>query len=294
MEWRIKMKYIISNSGVVNAIAGGQAYTFDKNHHNYSSLVRHLKSDNVEHFEAAYDIAASVEHFCDGYVHIKNGTLNWNGIPMPELFSDRIMQMRKEGFEFEPMLNFLNNLNDNPSDKAIVELFDFMQHKHLPITDDGNFLAYKAVKEDFTDIYTGNLDNNVGSTVSVDRSSVDSNRDKGCGHGLHVGSIDYVTSYGGIDLDNKDDNNGGNQIVVCKVNPRDVVSVPTCSRYQKLRCCQYEVVAIFDDVFDKSVEVFSSKKDDVRVVQYNDAWREDVRARLERLSTVLSKQTVGA
>jgi len=288
------MKYIISNSGVVNAIAGGQAYTFDKNHHNYSSLVRHLKSDNVEHFEAAYDIAASVEHFCDGYVHIKNGTLNWNGIPMPELFSDRIMQMRKEGFEFEPMLNFLNNLNDNPSDKAIVELFDFMQHKHLPITDDGNFLAYKAVKEDFTDIYTGNLDNNVGSTVSVDRSSVDSNRDKGCGHGLHVGSIDYVTSYGGIDLDNKDDNNGGNQIVVCKVNPRDVVSVPTCSRYQKLRCCQYEVVAIFDDVFDKSVEVFSSKKDDVRVVQYNDAWREDVRARLERLSTVLSKQTVGA
>ena len=288
------MKYIISNSGVVNAIAGGQAYTFDKNHHNYSSLVRHLKSDNVEHFEAAYDIAASVEHFCDGYVHIKNGTLNWNGIPMPELFSDRIMQMRKEGFEFEPMLNFLNNLNDNPSDKAIVELFDFMQHKHLPITDDGNFLAYKAVKEDFTDIYTGNLDNNVGSTVSVDRSSVDSNRDQGCGHGLHVGSIDYVTSYGGIDLDNKDDNNGGNQIVVCKVNPRDVVSVPTCSRYQKLRCCQYEVVAIFDDVFDKSVEVFSSKKDDVRVVQYNDAWREDVRARLERLSTVLSKQTVGA
>ena len=288
------MKYIISNSGVVNAIAGGQAYTFDKNHHNYSSLVRHLKSDNVEHFEAAYDIAASVEHFCDGYVHIKNGTLNWNGIPMPELFSDRIMQMRKEGFEFEPMLNFLNNLNENPSDKAIVELFDFMQHKHLPITDDGNFLAYKAVKEDFTDIYTGNLDNNIGSTVSVDRSSVDSNRDKGCGHGLHVGSIDYVTSYGGIDLDNKDDNNGGNQIVVCKVNPRDVVSVPTCSRYQKLRCCQYEVVAIFDDVFDKSVEVFSSKKDDVRVVQYNDAWREDVRARLERLSTVLSKQTVGA
>ena len=288
------MKYIISNSGVVNAIAGGQAYTFDKNHHNYSSLVRHLKSDNVEHFEAAYDIAASVEHFCDGYVHIKNGTLNWNGIPMPELFSDRIMQMRKEGFEFEPMLNFLNNLNENPSDKAIVELFDFMQHKHLPITDDGNFLAYKAVKEDFTDIYTGNLDNNVGSTVSVDRSSVDSNRDQGCGHGLHVGSIDYVTSYGGIDLDNKDDNNGGNQIVVCKVNPRDVVSVPTCSRYQKLRCCQYEVVAIFDDVFDKSVEVFSSKKDDVRVVQYNDAWREDVRARLERLSTVLSKQTVGA
>ena len=284
------MKYIISNSGVVNAIADGQAYTFDKNHHNYNALVRHLKSGNVEHFEAAYDVASSVEHFCDGYVHVKNGTLNWNGIPMPELFSDRIMQMRKEGFEFEPMLNFLNNLNDNPSDKAIVELFDFMQHKHLPITDDGHFLAYKAVKENFKDIYSGSLDNSVGETVSVDRSSVDSNRNRGCSHGLHVGSIDYVTSYGGIDLDDK---GGDNQIVICKVNPRDVVSVPQCSQFQKLRCCQYEVAAIFDDVFDKSVEMFGNKTDNVRVVKYNDAWKEDVRVRLERLSTVLSNQTVG-
>ena len=292
------MKYIISEQGVVNAVGSGQAYTFDKNHPNYDSLVRHLKSGNVEHFEAAYDVASAVEHFCDGNVHVQNGTLNWGGVPMPELFTDRIMQMRKEGFDFEPMLNFLHNLNENPSDKAIVELFDFMQHKHLPITDDGNFLAYKAVREDFTDIYTGSLDNNVGSTVSVDRSSVDADRDRGCSHGLHVGSIDYVTSYGGIDLDNRGDDNGGggsggNQIVICKVNPRDVVSVPTCSRYQKLRCCQYEVAAIFDDVFDKSVEMFGNKTDNVRVVKYNDAWKEDVRVRLERLSTVLSNQTVG-
>jgi hypothetical protein len=288
------MKYIISDSGVVNAFVGGEAYTFNKNHHNYEALIRNLKSGNVEHFEAAYDIASSVEHFCDGYVHVKNGTLNWNGIPMPELFTDRILDMKKEGFDFDSMLNFMCNLNDNPSDKSILELFDFMQHKHLPITDDGSFLAYKAVRKDFTDIYTGNLDNNVGSTVSVDRSSVDGDRDRGCSHGLHVGSIDYVTSYGGIDLDNMDDNDdGGNQIVICKVNPRDVVSVPKCSRYQKLRCCQYEVVAIFDNIFDKSVELFGNKVDDVRVVKYNDAWREDIRARLERLSAVLKTEAVG-
>ena len=57
------MKYIISDSGVVNAFVGGEAYTFDKNHHNYNSLIRHLKGGNVEHFEAAYDVASSVEHF---------------------------------------------------------------------------------------------------------------------------------------------------------------------------------------------------------------------------------------
>lgn len=287
------MKYIISEQGVVNAVGGGQAYTFDNNHPNYDSLVRHLQSGNVEHFEAAYDVASAIEHFCDGYVHVQNGTLNWGDVPMPELFTDRIMQMRKEGFNFEPMLNFLHNLNENPSDKAIVELFDFMQNQHLPITGDGHFLAYKAVSPEFKDLWSGRLDNSVGSTVAVDRSSVDSNRDRGCSHGLHVGSINYVTSYGGVDLDDMggDDNDGGNQIVICKVNPRDVVSVPRCSRYQKLRCCQYEVAAIFDDVFKSSVELMGKKVDGLKVARYDEAWRENVRMRLSGLVSVLKNRT---
>ena len=289
------MKYIISDSGVVNAFVGGEAYTFDKNHHNYNALIRHLKSGNVEHFEAAYDVASSVEHFCDGYVHVKNGTLNWNGIPMPELFTDRILDMKKEGFDFDSMLNFMCNLNDNPSDKSILELFDFMQNKNLPITQDGYFLAYKAVRPDFKDIYSGSIDNSVGEVVEVDRSKVDSNRNRHCGAGLHVGAIDYVTSYGGINLDSHEDNDsdGGNQIVICKVNPADVVSVPSDARFQKLRACRYEVVAIFEDVFDKSVEVLGSTVDNVSVVKYNDAWKEDIRVRLERLSTVLKGENVG-
>ena len=289
------MKYIISDSGVVNAFVGGEAYTFDKNHHNYNALIRHLKSGNVEHFEAAYDVASSVEHFCDGYVHVKNGTLNWNGIPMPELFTDRILDMKKEGFDFDSMLNFMCNLNDNPSDKSILELFDFMQNKNLPITQDGHFLAYKAVRPDFKDIYSGSIDNSVGEVVEVDRSKVDSNRNRHCGAGLHVGAIDYVTSYGGISLDNHDNNDsdGGNQIVICKVNPADVVSVPSDAKFQKLRACRYEVVAIFEDVFDKSVEVLGSTVDNVSVVKYNDAWKEDIRVRLERLSSVLKGHSVG-
>jgi hypothetical protein len=214
---------------------------------------------------------------------------------MPELFTDRILDMKKEGFNFDSMLNFMCNLNDNPSDKSILELFDFMQNKNLPITQDGHFLAYKAVSSDFKDIYSGSIDNNVGEVVEIDRSKVDDNRNRHCGAGLHVGAIDYVTSYGGINLDNHDDNDsdGGNQIVICKVNPADVVSVPSDARFQKLRACRYEVVAIFEDVFDKSVEVLGSTVDNISVVKYNDAWKEDIRVRLERLSTVLKGQDIG-
>lgn len=281
------MKYIISNNGAVSASVGGKSYTFNKSHENYDKLLAYLENGNVEHFEASYDIASTVEHYCDGYVHVDNGELTWQGISMPELFSNRILQMRREGFNIDPMLNFLDNLNDNPSDQAIVELFDFMQNKHLPITEDGHFLAYKAVSSDFKDIYTGGIDNSVGEEVSIDRSKVDSNRDKHCSAGLHVGAIDYVKSYGGIDLDNTD--NGGNQIVICKVNPADVVSVPSDARFQKLRTCRYEVVSLFNDIFETSVHMTDMG---VKKVERTDSWKHEIASKLESVTQVLKRGKV--
>jgi len=281
------MKYIISNNGSVNAFVGGKPYTFNKNHENYDKLLAYLENGNVEHFEASYDIASTVEHYCDGYVHVDNGELSWQGIAMPELFTDRILQMRREGFNIDPMLNFLDNMNDNPSDQAIVELFDFMQNKHLPITDDGHFLAYKAVSPDFKDIYTGGIDNSVGEEISIDRSKVDNNRDKHCSAGLHVGAIDYVKSYGGIDLD--EDNDGGNQIVICKVNPADVVSVPSDARFQKLRTCRYEVVSLFNDIFETSVHMTDIG---VKKVERTDSWKHEIASKLDSVTQVLKRGKV--
>ena len=281
------MKYIISNNGSVNAFVGGKPYTFNKSHENYDKLLAYLENGNVEHFEASYDIASTVEHYCDGYVHVENGELSWQGITMPELFTDRILQMRREGFNIDPMLNFLDNMNDNPSDQAIVELFDFMQNKHLPITDDGHFLAYKAVSPDFKDIYTGNIDNSLGEEVSIERSKVDSNRSKHCSAGLHVGAIDYVKSYGGIDLD--EDNDGGNQIVICKVNPADVVSVPSDAKFQKLRTCRYEVVSLFNDIFETSVHMTDMG---VKKVERTDSWKHEIASKLESVTQVLKRGKV--
>ena len=281
------MKYIISNNGAVSASVGGKSYTFNKSHENYDKLLAYLENGNVEHFEASYDIASTVEHYCDGYVHVDNGELTWQGISMPELFSNRILQMRREGFNIDPMLNFLDNLNDNPSDEAIVELFDFMQNKHLPITDDGHFLAYKAVSPDFKDIYTGGIDNSVGEEISIDRSKVDNNREKHCSAGLHVGAIDYVKSYGGIDLD--EDSDGGNQIVICKVNPADVVSVPSDARFQKLRTCRYEVVSLFNDIFETSVHMTDMG---VKKVERTDSWKHEIASKLESVTQVLKRGKV--
>jgi len=284
------MKYIISNDGNVTAVVSGQAYNFSKAHPNYNKLVNHLKNNNVEHFEACYDIVSHLNSYCEGYVNCDNGVLNWDGIKMPNMFTSTILDMVKQGFPFEPMLNFLDNMSQNPSDHAIVELFDFMENKHMPITTDGHFLAYKAVNPNFKDIYSGKFDNSVGSVCSVPRSQVDGNREHGCGKGLHVGAIDYAKSYGGINLDEDGDNDGGNQLMICKVNPRDVVSVPTDSKFQKLRTCRYEVVSKFDSVFDKIIHMTEHDKAYVATKRRNREWVVEVTAKLDKINSVLSKK----
>jgi hypothetical protein len=63
------MKYIIANDGNVTAVVSGQTYSFGKSHPNYNKLINHLKNNNVEHFEASYDIVSHVNAFCEGYVN---------------------------------------------------------------------------------------------------------------------------------------------------------------------------------------------------------------------------------
>lgn len=282
-------KYIIANDGTVAAVVGGETYNFNKSHPNYDKLISHLKNNNVEHFEACYDIVSHINAYCEGYVNCNNGSLSWDGIKMPDMFTGTILDMIRQGFPFEPMLNFLDNLSQNPSDHAIVELFDFMENKNMPITYDGHFLAYKAVREDYKDIYSGKFDNSVGSICEVPRNKVDSNRDNGCGHGLHVGAIDYAKSYGGIDLDN--DGDGGNHLMICKVNPMDVVSVPRDSKFQKLRCCKYEVVAKFDSVFDHVIHMTENDKSYVAMKKRNKQWITEVTAKIEKLNDIITKRT---
>ena len=66
------------------------------------------------------------------------------------------------------------------------------------------------------------------------RSKVDDDRARGCSNGLHAGALNYVAGYGSLE--------NGDKIVIVKINPADVVSVPSDCNCEKLRTCRYEVV----------------------------------------------------
>ena len=138
-------------------------------------------------------------------------------------------------------------------------------------------------------MYSHTFDNSVGSTCEVPRGKVNGNREHHCAAGLHVGAFDYAKSYGGINLDDNE-GDGGNKLMICKVNPRDVVSVPNDCRCQKLRCCKYEVVSEFEDLLKSVVHMTKDDIDYSNLKKRNEEWIFEVTAKLERVNNVLKKR----
>jgi hypothetical protein len=174
-------------------------------------------------------------------VEFKDGCIFYKGKALDSFISNRANELMKEGFEIKHILNFVERLYKNPSYRAVKQLYKFLEHKSLPITEDGKFLAYKAVRRDYKDIYSGAIDNSVGAKPEVDRNSVNDDPTMGCSEGLHVGAISYVKQYGHFP-DGPIPEDYRNRLVIVSVDPADVVCVPECSSHTKLRTCKYEVI----------------------------------------------------
>lgn len=196
------------------------------------------------------------DYLGDGDVKIVGGSVTYKGRPLHNVVTDRILQMMREGFDYEPMANFLSNLMQNPSNVAVSELYLFLEHCSNPITSDGHFLAYKRIRNDWKDIYTGTMDNSVGQVLEMPRNEVDDRRDNTCSAGLHFCSESYLQFYGSRDSEN-------DRVVIVKINPRDVVSIPADYNNSKGRTCRYEVVGEVDrsnlDFYKTAVHDFPRK-----------------------------------
>ena len=229
------INYIISGNGTMTIVLNNESHSVGYDHPNYIHIKECLVNNDEESMIPLLNIPESILNYTDENVTIEAGVLKYKDEEIHNSLTERIMTMMRDGFPFQPMIKFLGNILENPSNRAVQELYTFLEHKNLPITEDGCFLAYKAVNKNYMDKYSGTFDNSVGQSVTMQRRKVDDNCNHGCSDGLHVGALDYVEGY----------RNEGNEdkVVIVKVNPQDVVSVPTDSECQKVRCCSYEVVA---------------------------------------------------
>jgi hypothetical protein len=74
------------------------------------------------------------------------------------------------------------------------------------------------------------MDNSPGRVVEMERNQVDDNKDQTCSTGLHFCGMSYLSHF------------SGERTVIVKVNPADVVSIPSDYNGAKGRACRYEVV----------------------------------------------------
>jgi len=223
---------IISDSGTITVSANGKLFTFANDHINYKLVKEALKKNDLDAIPKLADIPKTVQEFTGENIMVQNGVVMYKGKPLNNNLTNRILTLMNEGFPFAPMLKFLENLMQNTSFHSIKELYNFLVHRNLPITEDGCFLAYKAVKLDFMDWHTGTVNNEIGVVIPrIERNEVDDNWRLDCGSGYHVGAMEYV--------DNFHRNEG--HIMIVKVNPKDVVSVPE-GECTKCRTTFYEVV----------------------------------------------------
>jgi hypothetical protein len=88
----------------------------------------------------------------------------------------------------------------------------------------------------------------------MQRAKVDDDRARGCSDGLHAGALNYVAGYGSLE--------NGDKIVIVKINPKDVVSVPSDCNCEKLRTCQYEVVGEYEGELLKPLYKANFSEDD--------------------------------
>lgn len=178
-----------------------------------------------------HTVASWLSSLGEGYDYEDNVIL-FQGDPLPVELNSRMIQMVQEKKDPKSLAKFWELLQGNPSHRSVTQLYQFLSHNNIPIDEDGYILAYKAVRTDYKDIYTGKIDNSVGQVVSMPRNKISDDPSRACDTGLHVGAISYVRSYGG---DEK-------HVLICRVHPADVVSVPLDHNGTKMRVCRYEVM----------------------------------------------------
>ena len=185
-------------------------------------------------------------------IEVKNGNVYVNDVAMHTLDAQRIIECLVKGADVTHIFKFVIRLQNNPSRRAVQELYKFLEHKNLGISVNGNLIAYKAVRNNYTDKHTGSFDNSIGNVLEMSRNQVDDDKDNGCSYGFHAGSLKYATEFA----------SGNDRVVLVEIDPADVVSIPTDCEFQKLRTCKYKVISEFERPLEEHIAYESSLGND--------------------------------
>lgn len=197
------------------------------------------------------DVKTMIEKFSNGKINVdpEAGTVTYSAGSIEQQFHGRLVPrlitaLQDQEDSFEGLVAFAEKLTNNPSNRAVNELYDFLEASCIDIDANGNVICFKKVRGDYTDIFSGTFDNSIGSVCAMPRNMVNEDSNQTCSHGLHVCSSSYLPFFG---------SSSSNKIVKVVVDPADFVSIPIDYNHAKARVSRYEVV---EDVTDQFIDDF--------------------------------------
>lgn len=212
----------------------GESRSISATHLNFGNAVDLCLDGKLSEAWELADASEALVNYSSRRISIRDGVLFYTASDNREyefhdVVVDRLIEAYRENREFGHLENFILKLLENPANHVHSGLYEFLNHRYLPILENGNFLAYKSLRGNGYDWHSNSVLNEDGVPVEMPRSMVDDDRSSHCSKGYHVGGWEYVTSFGGYDK----------IIKVVEVDPRDVVCIPHDHNCLKARVCKY-------------------------------------------------------
>jgi hypothetical protein len=226
----VKLPYIIADDSIIVHLAG-KSVPIGKATPTYEKVLQAIKDDDHDRLLLLLQPRKVIALMSVGEVQLVDGDILYKGESIHPALVTRILAQYKEGIPVTAALRFIDKAYQNPNPEAIAELYEFLTACLLPICEDGDFLAYKYITHDYKDCYTKTLDYSIGAKPSMPREACDADRTNLCSRGLHFCSFKYLGGGG-----------GGDRLVVVKINPANVTSIPKEYNLAKGRCCAYEIL----------------------------------------------------
>ena len=225
-------------TGFITVVLDGERHSINAGNGLFSKALEAYKVNDWDAFIACVNPTIRLKSLYASYegIEVKDGNLYVFGDPVHSTLATRVLSFLEAGLDCVHLFKFILKLNLNPSKRAVDELYTFLEHRALPITDNGNFLAYKAVRDDYSDKYSGKFINTIDAVLEMPRNKVDDNKENGCSYGFHAGTVEYAKDFMGRE----------GHLMIVEINPADVVSIPTDCQFQKLRTSKYKVVGEYE------------------------------------------------
>lgn len=246
--------------------SNGDMFQATNTHPNWDAIVKGVTSEDenvFRLFDHGKHAADKFERISDR-VTVANGQVFFDNEEITGPLPDQILRFIEQDVDnWVPLVNFIEKIMTNLEPHTREQLYAWLTKQQITITEDGDFLAYKGVRDSSKEgkyfsihsgraivdgqVYNGPIPNYVGAVVEMPRNEVQHDPSVGCHTGLHAGTWSYASTFG-----------QGTTLRV-KINPRDVVSVPTDCDSAKLRTCRYEVVDVVEG--EKTDAVYTAHGD---------------------------------